>query len=272
MKGDFSMKKTATILLLVTLVTLSLTGCGDKNKIRDLKAEIKAQDKAIEEVELKLEEERAKTAQLTAEKELLLLLSDDYLEESENLDSLSSDYRAKIAELEAENKELKKQVNSSYSPSESDLQSQVNALTAELESYKKENSTLRQQVGNTSNYTLQNQINVLTAELENYKKVNEILQQQLADAQKALSAHVQSNSSSYISIKFWSDGNLYVSEKTVWYSDQNCRNKLSNESVIIASPIIDKTQLENGYIVYTCLSTNGLVYSSYNPRLTKVKN
>lgn len=265
------MKKTS-IILLVTLVTLSLTGCGDKDKIRDLKAEIKAQNKSIGELELDLEAERAKTAQLTAEKELLLLLSDDYLEESESLDSLSSDYRTKIAELEAENKELKKQINASYSTSESDLQSQVNALTAELENYKKENSTLRQQVGNTSNYALQNQINVLTAELENYKKVNEILQQQLSDAQKALSTHVQSNSSSYISIKFWSDGNLYVSEKTVWYSDQNCRNELSNENVIIVSPIIDKTELKNGYLVYTCLSTDGLVYSAYNPRLVKVKN
>lgn len=73
---------------------------------------------------------------------------------------------------------------------------------------------------------------------------------------------------SYLAMKFWQDGNNYTSSSTTWHSDYNCSNKISTP-VVIVSPVVDQCTLENGYKVYACMSSNGLVYTSYYPYLIK---
>ena len=80
-----------------------------------------------------------------------------------------------------------------------------------------------------------------------------------------------SNSNSYLSMKFWTDGKFYISSSTnTWYSDYYCSKKI-NSDVLIISPIIDRLKLSNGHIIYVCMSSNGLIFSSTEPYLM-VKN
>lgn len=80
------------------------------------------------------------------------------------------------------------------------------------------------------------------------------------------------DSSSYLAHKFWFDGFNYSAD-TIWYSDISCKtvSKL-NCSVTIISPIVDEMEQYNGYTVYVCMSSNGLVYSSNYPYLFKTND
>lgn len=77
------------------------------------------------------------------------------------------------------------------------------------------------------------------------------------------------DSSSYLAQKFWFDGFNYSTD-TTWYSDISCKPETKmNCSVIIVSPIVDKMEQSNGYTVYVCMSSGGLVYSSTYPYLIR---
>ncbi|MCI8361755.1 MAG: hypothetical protein HFJ41_01115 [Clostridia bacterium] len=80
------------------------------------------------------------------------------------------------------------------------------------------------------------------------------------------------DSNSYLAKKFWFDGFNYSAD-TTWYSDISCKPETKmNCSVIIISPIVDKMEQSNGYIVYVCMSSGGLVYSTSYPYLVKIDN
>lgn len=80
------------------------------------------------------------------------------------------------------------------------------------------------------------------------------------------------DSSTYLSQKFWFDGSNYSAD-TTWYSDIACKPETKmNCSVIIISPIVDKMEQSNGYTVYVCMSSGGLVYSTSYPYLVKIDN
>lgn len=80
------------------------------------------------------------------------------------------------------------------------------------------------------------------------------------------------DSSTYLSQKFWFDGFNYSADNT-WYSDIACKPETKmNCSVIIISPIVDDMEQSNGYTVYVCMSSGGLVYSTSYPYLVKIDN
>ncbi len=80
------------------------------------------------------------------------------------------------------------------------------------------------------------------------------------------------DSSSYLAQKFWFDGFNYSAD-TIWYSDISCKTESKlNCSVTIISPIVDEMEQYNGYTVYVCMSSNGLVYSSNCPYLFKTND
>lgn len=158
------------------------------------------------------------------------------------------DLQQTIKDLKQENADLKNQL--------------ANSKTSSSSSASSSNSSSSSNIND-----LRNQINVLNADLSNYKSKCEILQQQL-DSQIAVNKNY--TSTSYLSVKFWSDGNTY-SCKTTWYSDIACTKKIAND-VVITSPIVDAIEQSNGYTAYCCMSTTGLVYSSSRPYLSVVKN
>lgn len=79
------------------------------------------------------------------------------------------------------------------------------------------------------------------------------------------------DSDSYLAKKFWFDGNNY-SSNTTWYSDITCKSESQISDVTIISPIVDTMKQSNGYTVYVCMSSNGLVYSSNYPYLIRINN
>lgn len=227
------MKKLATLLLTLLAATL-ITGCSNKSlEIKRLR------DK------LEIEERRSTGLLIEVDK-----LKDDKLELSAQIDSLNREI-VKLtqgsSDLKVENADLKNQL--------------ANSKTSSSSSASSSNSS------NANINDLRNQINVLNADLSNYKTKCEILQQQL-DSQIAVNKNY--TSTSYLSVKFWSDGNTY-SCKTTWYSDIACTKKIAND-VVITSPIVDAIEQSNGYTAYCCMSTTGLVYSSSRPYLSVVKN
>lgn len=228
------MKKLATLLLTLLAATL-ITGCSNKSleikRLRD-----------------KLEIEERRSAGLLSE---VNNLKDDKLKLSAQIDSLNREI-VKLtqgsSDLKVENADLKNQL--------------ANSKTSSSSSASSSNSSSSSNIND-----LRNQINVLNADLSNYKSKCEILQQQL-DSQIAVNKNY--TSTSYLSVKFWSDSNTY-SCKTTWYSDIACTKKIAND-VVITSPIVDAIEQSNGYTAYCCMSTTGLVYSSSRPYLSVVKN
>lgn len=228
------MKKLATLLLTLLAATL-ITGCSNKSleikRLRD-----------------KLEIEERRSTGLLSEVDKL---KDDKLELSAQIDSLNREI-VKLtqgsSDLKVENADLKNQL--------------ANSKTSSSSSASSSNSSSSSNIND-----LRNQINVLNADLSNYKSKCEILQQQL-DSQIAVNKNY--TTTSYLSVKFWSDGNTY-SCKTTWYSDIACTKKIAND-VVITSPIVDAIEQSNGYTAYCCMSTTGLVYSSSRPYLSVVKN
>ena len=230
------MKKLATLLLTLLAATL-ITGCSNKSleikRLRD-----------------KLEIEERRSAGLLSE---VNNLKDDKLKLSAQIDSLNREI-VKLtqgsSDLKVENADLKNQL--------------ANSKTSSSSSASSSNSSSSSNIND-----LRNQINVLNADLSNYKSKCEILQQQL-DSQIAVNKN--SAATSYIANKFWYDGNTYTSPKTTWYSKITCESgsKITGD-VIIVSPNVDPFKQSNGYTVYCCMSTNGFVYSSNTPYLTKIK-
>lgn len=228
------MKKLATLLLTLLAATL-ITGCSNKSleikRLRD-----------------KLEIEERRSTGLLSE---VNKLKDDKLKLSAQIDSLNREIvklTQASSDLKVENADLKNQL--------------ANSKTSSSSSASSSNSSSSSNIND-----LRNQINVLNADLSNYKSKCEILQQQL-DSQIAVNKNY--TTTSYLSVKFWSDGNTY-SCKTTWYSDIACTKKIAND-VVITSPIVDAIEQSNGYTAYCCMSTTGLVYSSSRPYLSVVKN
>lgn len=118
----------------------------------------------------------------------------------------------------------------------------------------------------------------LEAELAEKDSTIYSLESQLENSSSASSAGTSDSkiysvdpgdSSSYLAQKFWFDGFNYSAD-TTWYSDISCKPETEmNCSVIIVSPIVDKMEQSNGYTVYVCMSSGGLVYSSTYPYLIR---
>lgn len=118
----------------------------------------------------------------------------------------------------------------------------------------------------------------LEAELAEKDSTIYSLESQLKNSSSASSAGTSDSkvysvdpgdSNSYLAQKFWFDGFNYSAD-TTWYSDISCKPETKmNCSVIIVSPIVDKMEQSNGYTVYVCMSSGGLVYSSTYPYLIR---
>ena len=98
------------------------------------------------------------------------------------------------------------------------------------------------------------------------------LKEQIAELEAEKAAAESGNTTEYLQKKFYSDGKLYhvESEDWVFYSDISLETELGND-VIIVSPVKSQDWLKNGVQVYTCLSTEGFVYSTEQPNLTPIE-
>lgn len=247
--------KKITTLLLVTLTVTLFTGCSNKSLENDrLVKQLNREQERTDEYKSQVSDLKLKNLQLQEQIDRLNSEISSYESKINNLDSSSSDQQQTINDLKKENEDLKNQLaNSKTSTSSSASSGNVSYNTSSIND-------------------LRNQIAVLNADLSNYKAKCEILQQQL-DSQIAINKNysASSASNSYLSVKFWYDGNTYTSSKTTWYSDIACTKKITND-VILTSPIVDSIEQSNGYTAYCCMSTTGLVYCSSRPYLSVVKN
>lgn len=123
----------------------------------------------------------------------------------------------------------------------------------------------------TKNYELMATIDALNAQISKQESDNAQSSTSSNSAETSNTNTINyivdySQSNSYLAVKFWIDGKKYFDSNTTWYSDYHCSTKVTN-TVTIISPIIDKLEISNGYTVYSCMSSNGLVYSSSRPFL-----
>ena len=248
------MKKFAT-LLLTLLTCILVSGCGSAAQVRRLERQVDREIARTDEYKAMVEELEAENAELWAENNSLTIDIQNYINKNEDLEAL---------------KNTSESTSSNTNNTIKELNNQINSLKAQLEAAKNNSYSSS---NNTTIANLKNQINVLTLDLQNYKAVADILQKQL-DAQIAINKNqsIQSAYSSYVSIKFWSDGKTYYSKYTTWYSDSYCSKKLASQDIIITSPTIDRFEASNGYTVYCCMSNVGLVYTSAKPYLYEVEN
>lgn len=277
------MKKMATLLVVLLTLTIGLTGCGKEN-VNDpdrLISQLDREMARVDEYKSDVEKLKKENAKLLAEMGSLISDNNKLKQQVDTITSKSESSTATdqqtIINLQKQVDDLKKQLEDVYNnkpatsqtgSSASAYQQTINNLNTQITDLKRQLEEAR--LSTSASYPeLQNKINVLTLDLQNYKQLVDTLQKQLADQ---ISLNSKQNSStqnaSYLSIKFWSDGNTYTANVT-WYSDPNCTKTISD--VTITSPIVSTDKLSNNYTVYTCMSSNGLVYSSKYPYLTKVK-
>ncbi len=119
------------------------------------------------------------------------------------------------------------------------------------------------------------------AKAEELQIANDSLEKRIEELKGSMQAASETPSedsslnSDYVAWKFWSDGNEYkASGEDVFYSDPDFKSGLSNEEVILISPVVspDKIKSDTGEIItiYTSLSTDGFVYSREVPNIAKI--
>ena len=119
------------------------------------------------------------------------------------------------------------------------------------------------------------------AKAEELQIANDSLEKRIVELKGSMQAASETPSedsslnSDYVAWKFWSDGNEYkASGEDVFYSDPDFKSGLSNEEVILISPVVspDKIKSDTGEIItiYTSLSTDGFVYSREVPNIAKI--
>ena len=119
------------------------------------------------------------------------------------------------------------------------------------------------------------------AKAEELQIANDSLEERIEELKSSMQASSEAASSDeglnsdYVAWKFWSDGNEYkASGEDVFYSDPDFKSGLSNEEVVLVSPVVspDKQKTETGEIItiYTSLSTDGFVYSREVPNIAKI--
>lgn len=77
----------------------------------------------------------------------------------------------------------------------------------------------------------------------------------------------------YLKIKFWLDGYNYQlsNEDQKIYKDAFLSKKVSNKRIFISSSVSSE-QLENGQVIYSAMTSKGLVYSSEYINLSKMES
>lgn len=228
------MKKLTTLLLVLLIMTL--TGCGKRQEDSRLINSVNILTKQFEQLQEKYDN---------------LHSENDSLKDMNNI-------------LTSDNARLKQQLEDISSESKSEDQKTIDNLNSQITDLKKQ----LEDAYNSPNSTypeLQSKINTLSLDLQNYKDLAKTAQEQVKHLQNQLAG--QGNNDSYLKVKFWSDGNTYTSNVT-WYSDPNCTKSIGN-TITIISCVISEDRLSNSYTVYTCMSSEGLVYSSEYPYLTK---
>lgn len=266
------MKKIATLLLV--LLTVTLTGCKSKNTndydqlvITTLADQLNAANANYDKLKEDMDTIKAENSSLISENNDLRQQLDNIKLNNENS---ASNNQQTIDNLTKQINDLKKQLEDAYNNksttsgtgNNSYYEQTINSLNVQIADLKKQ---LQAATSSSSYPELQNQIYNLTMDLQNYKQLATDLQNQLAE-QVALNSPA---SSSYLAIKFWSDGFTYTAN-VKWYCDPNC-TKSAGDNITITSPVVSQDKLSNGYTVYTCMSSNGLVYASNYPYLKKIK-
>ena len=123
---------------------------------------------------------------------------------------------------------------------------------------------------------LQEEVERLTQEdeeedTETLEEIND-LKKQIADLKAEKASYRNNSTAEYIQKKFYSDGYLYKveDEDFGFYADSSLETKLGND-VIIVSPVKSPDRFGNGVKVYTCLSEDGFVYSTEEPKLVPIE-
>lgn len=101
----------------------------------------------------------------------------------------------------------------------------------------------------------------------NQKKEKEISED------KDVSTLVLNSSSTYLEILFCRNGKFYQlnTDDAHLYKNVYLSKKYKEDAVII-SPIVDSFRLENGQEIYSIMSTDGPIYTSYQPELEEIDN
>ena len=227
---------------------MTLTGCGKNsgdtrliNAVNRLTMQFESLQENYNKLEAEKDELVAELITLTSDNARLEQQLEDISSESKN--NTSSENQKTVDDLNSQIADLKKQLEDAYNPNSTylELQNKINTLSLDLQNYKDLANTAKDQVKE--------------------------LQNQLADQIKLNSQNSSTATSSYLAIKFWSDGDTYTSN-VKWYCDPNCTNP-AGDNITITSCVVSEDKLSNGYTVYTCMSSKGLVYSSQYPYLTK---
>lgn len=253
------MKKTIFFVTTILLVCTLLSGCGNSSSQADKERLERTLNREIERTE-DYKKDLAEAEELNeVHLSTITHLESELSKKDDEISTLNSeicDKDKKISLLEeqvSQKDELLSSLNSEVSAVTS-LQSQlsikeeqITSLQSEISKNKEELSSLNSEISKKDD-----EISGLKKDLENASSGNQ-------------TTTVYADSSSYLALKFWLDGNEYYTNGITWYSDIACQTELT--SVTIISPTVDTFVQSNGYTVYACMTKYGLVYSSTYPYL-----
>lgn len=115
------------------------------------------------------------------------------------------------------------------------------------------------------------QVKELELEVSKLKEVNNELTAENFEL-KSSKKHSSSSKSTYLSVKFWYDGNNYeISDTELKLYKDSVLSKEVSDSVTVVSPTISEDRLENGQTVYSVMSNKGLVFMSSYPSLSVIE-
>lgn len=151
----------------------------------------------------------------------------------------------------------------------------------EIEQLQAENDSLQEELDSVE--ADEGELEEANDQIEHLQNINNSLQNRIEELEGAIQTTSDnpttedSLAQSYVSQKFWQDGNLYqtTGTETVFYSDTDFQNGLENSQVILVSPVVSTDKIldpDTGEIrtVYSSLSEDGFVYSKDVPYLEPV--
>ena len=151
----------------------------------------------------------------------------------------------------------------------------------EIEQLQAENDSLQEELDSVE--ADEGELEEANDQIEHLQNINNSLQNRIEELEGAIQTTSDnpttedSLAQSYVSQKFWQDGNRYqtTGNETVFYSDTDFQNGLENSQVILVSPVVSTDKIQDpdtGEIrtVYSSLSEDGFVYSKDVPYLEPV--
>ena len=151
----------------------------------------------------------------------------------------------------------------------------------DIEQLQAENDSLQEELDSVEDSS--EELKTANDQIDHLQNINNALQTRIEELEGAIQTTSDnpttenSLAQSYVSQKFWQDGNRYqtTGTETVFYSDTDFQSGLENSQVVLVSPVVSTDKIQDpdtGEIrtVYTSLSEDGFVYSQEVPYLEPV--